>query len=552
MIGLDVDVLFGVMGDANLEYIARYIEAGGSYLSAAIEGGAVGMADGYARHAGRPGVVSVTHGPALTNAMTALVESVRARTALLLITGDTPSASPRHSQEFDIRGLARTAGAHYVRARSGSRIADELGSALDRCEVTRSPVVLDLCADVLDQDAAGQPVQPRPAGSCAPDEDALDRALGILASTRRPVVLGGRGARLAGAADAIATLAEHIGAPLATTLLAKDLFGGHAFDLGTFGTLSTEIASEVIARADCIVSFGASLNNHTTMDGSLLADKALIRCDIDAAATALHERADAVLVGDATLTAGTLYARLRDAVARREGLRTPTLDAQLRAHHPRVEYADASSPSAMDMREAIVILDELLPLPRQVVTDAGRFSRAVWHYLHVGRDGQFNHTTNFGSIGLGASVGLGAAIAHPEKLTVAVAGDGGMMMSLTSIQTAVLHHANMLFIVLNDSCYGAEYSKLAARGLDPEYSIMRWPEFADVARAFGAAGYVAATAAELRSAVASALSGTVPAVIDIKADADVDIRLARQPESGSSRIRPSMGGSVAGVGFEPT
>src|SRR5258705_8506861 len=115
--GNGVDPLFGLMGDANMQYVSGFQrDHAGRFVSAVSEGGAVLMADGYARmHGGsRPGVVSITHGPAVTNTVTALTEAARARTPLVLLTGDTPPVR-HHIQYVDIKAVVTPTGAEYRR-----------------------------------------------------------------------------------------------------------------------------------------------------------------------------------------------------------------------------------------------------------------------------------------------------------------------------------------------------------------------------------------------------------------------------------------------------
>jgi acetolactate synthase I/II/III large subunit len=142
-----IDTMFGLMGDANLFVAISYIEEhGGRFVPALDEGGAVSMADGFARTSGQIGVASVTHGPGVTNTLTALTEAVRARSHLVLLTGDTPSMTD-HLQRFDIRAAAALAGADYVRIAGPSTAAEQLWQALSTVAATSTPVVVDVPLD---------------------------------------------------------------------------------------------------------------------------------------------------------------------------------------------------------------------------------------------------------------------------------------------------------------------------------------------------------------------------------------------------------------------
>lgn len=516
---LGVDTVFGLMGDANMRYATDFLAAGGRFVKSVVDGASVGMADGYSRVTDRVGVATVTHGPGVTNSLTALTEAVRAGSRVLLLTGDAP-AQRDNRQRVDLRGLAGVAGADYRAAHTAGDVADEIGIAFSQVSARRRPLLLDLPSRLLDEPVDYRPpaLRPRPAQRPLPDGDALDEALGVIASARRPVVLAGRGAALSGATDALVAFADLLGAPLATTLLGRDQFRGHDFDLGVFGTLSHPVAIEAIAAADCVIAFGAGLNQYTTDRGALVRDRAVVQVDLEAAAIGRHAAVTAGLVADARAAAEAMLAQLAGVGLASSGLRTAALRERLAVRDPRTDFADRSTESTVDMRAAAIRLDELLPRDRIVVTDGGRFEHAVWPYLGVSRPTDFAHTVNFGSIGLGTAVALGAAAGRPDQLTVAAVGDGGGAMGLVEFITAVRHRLPVMVVVFNDGAYGAEHRKFLQWGIDPAYSLQEWPDFAEVARTFGGHGATVRTLGDLTGAVRRAVDGELPMLVDIRAD----------------------------------
>jgi thiamine pyrophosphate-dependent acetolactate synthase large subunit-like protein len=177
----------------------------------------------------------------------------------------------------------------------------------------------------------------------------------------------------------------------------------------------------------------------------------------------------------------------------------------------------------VDLRTVMVRIDEMLPPERSVVTDAGRFLLGPWRYLHVADPQCFVHTTNFASIGLGMGTAIGASVARPGQVTVAVTGDGGFMMHMAEFSTAVRYQLPLVVVVLNDSAYGAEYTGLKHYGFDPGLSFIDWPDFAPVAQALGGRGMTVRTLSDL-----DALAGLIedrggPILVDVKVDPAVDI-----------------------------
>jgi thiamine pyrophosphate-dependent acetolactate synthase large subunit-like protein len=521
-----VETMFGLMGDANMQYLVEFMAAvGGEFIGAVHESGAVTMADGYGRVTGRIGVASVTHGPGLTNTITALTEATRNRSRLLLITGETASGWNLSPQVFDIPAVIAPTGAGYERVYRADTLVADMDRAFRRIATEQRPVVLNIPFDLLNSETAGiDTAAPSmaPAGLMpAADASSIDRALGLAAGAKRPLVLAGRGAVAAGAGADLARLADILGAPLATTLLAKDYFRGHPRNLGICGTVATALAGAAIAEADCILAFGASLNKHTS--GATLAVKRVVHCDADPDRIGTYTRVDAAVLGDAKVVAAAMVASLSDGGFEGGGGWDPGLAERLAAHSPLDDFDDRSDGKTVDLRAAMVRLDQILPGQRSVVTDAGRFLLGPWRYLHVADPTCFVHTTNFASIGLGLGTAIGAAVGRPGQITVAVVGDGGFMMHMAEFTTAVRNRLPIVVVVLNDGAYGADYTSLQHYGLDPAYSLIDWPDFAPVAEALGARGATVRSVEDLDALADSIRDLHGPLLIDVKVDPSVYI-----------------------------
>src|SRR6201996_7353908 len=155
--------VFGVLGDANLYMMDSFQrQAGGRYYSFSHEAAGVLAAAGYARVTGKLGVATVTHGPALTNTVTALVDSVRAHTPLLLIAGDTAEGDVNTLQNIGQRAVAEAAGAGFVVVRSPDTFAADLAAAVGQAVAESRPVVLDVPINFQWQEVSYQAAPPAP------------------------------------------------------------------------------------------------------------------------------------------------------------------------------------------------------------------------------------------------------------------------------------------------------------------------------------------------------------------------------------------------------
>jgi len=512
-----VETIFGLMGDANLFMVDSFVrDCSGRFVPAAHEGSSVLMALAYTHVADKVGVATVTHGPALTNCMTALTEGARGHIPMVLLAGDTPVANPRHLQSIDQREVVKATGAGFEQMRTPETVAMDVARAFYRAQVERRPIVLNMPADFMWREAAHTPsvldVFTAPGGVA--EGEILDNAIGMIASARRPLILAGAGA--VKAREEIVKLADRLEAHLATTLKAKGLFKDHPYNIDIFGTLSTPAAYELIAQSDCIICFGASLHDFTTDQGKLMKDKRIVQIDVTPTAIGGGLHPDAALVADAGLTAETILYWLNEAEIPASGF-TRDLDIAKLTEHP--IGPNKTAEGCVNYIHALERLEEVLPKDRLLVTDGGRFMTEVWVRLSVQGPKSFVATTNFGSIGIGLQEAIGAGVAAPEKPVVMFTGDGGFMMGgINEFNTAVRLGLDLIVIVANDSAYGAEHIQFIDRKMDPSLTEFHWPSFAEIGASLGGQGYTVRNNAELEEALAAIPNRTGPMMIELKLD----------------------------------
>ncbi len=521
-----VDTVFAVLGDGNLfigENLAR--EHGVNLVAATHEGNAVLMAQGWAKATGRLGVATVTHGPGLTNTFTALVEGVKNETPILLVAGDTPVDQEQHLQNLDQYALVAATGAGFQPVRNAETIAEDVSTAVRRAHAEHRPIVVNIPLNLEWDDVEYQPrpdLTP-PAIRLAPDPDQLDAAMGVVASAVRPVIVAGRGAVKSGARDVLVQLGDALGAPLSVSLLATGFFRDEPFDLGIHGTLSHPVAAETLASADCLIVFGAGLNYFTTGNQMMLAGKRVVHVDLDPTHIDRYAPVAVGVVGDAKVVAEAMIEMLVAAEHAPSGFRTSDLQQRLEEFDPATTFDDKSYDGAVDPRTLTRRLDEGLPEQRQVVIDGGRFMFDALT-LSVPEPQDFFTSHAFGSIGLGTSTAIGVAVARPDHPTVFCVGDGGLMMGgLTELSTAAHLGLDLIVVVYNDSCYGAEHIQLVSKGLDPTASLHDWPDFCAVADSMGFDTAKIGSLDDIDAAMAVVEQRTsgVPVLIEASIDADV-------------------------------
>ena len=523
---LGVDAVFGLLGSGNLALTNALRDAGARFWSARHETGAMCMADGYARVSGRLAACTVHQGPGLTNAITGLTEAAKSRTPVVLLAADTPSAALRSNFRIDQGGLVEAVGAVAERVHGPATALADVARAVRRARVERRAVVLMVPLDVQAMECPNGGAPPTGGLELAPPQPAAEsvRALAdLLADARRPAILAGRGAVLSGAGPALRRLGELTGAVLATSAVANGLFAGDPFEVGIAGGFSSPAAAQLLAEADVVVALGAALNQWTTRHGTLIAPGARVtQVDIDAEAIGAHRAVEAGVVGDARATADALVAALEERGAGGRGRRTPELAAAIRAGRWRdVPYEASTAAGVLDPRTLSIALDDLLPAERTVVVDSGAFMGWPAMYLRVPDAAGFVFPQAFQCVGLGLGNAIGAAIARPDRLTVAAVGDGGALMALSELETLARLAPRMLVVIYDDAAYGAEVHHFRPLGQAVDLAQFPDTDFAALAEGAGCRGLTVRRTEDLEGARNWLAAPDRPLVLDAKVDPDV-------------------------------
>lgn len=494
-----VDHVFGVMGNGNAAFLDALHATRTSYTAVRHEAGGVVAADACFRASGRLAAATATYGAGFTNTLTALAEAVQARIPLLLIVGDGPTSGPR-PWDVDQIALASAVGARtYTVGRTDAATTTVI--AIEHALTYRVPTVLAIPYDVATRDAgalhdAPAPVLPAPLRPSSPFAvQAIADLARELAGASRPFLLAGRGAWLAGAGDALGALADATGAITATTALGRGVFPDTGHDLGVTGGFGAEAAMALVREADVAVVFGASLNQFTMRFGELFAPGTRV-VQVDVAPAATHAHVGAFIRGDAAVVARTLVDELGVLDAEPSGWRESVELAPLRAHDAGTGVA---VDGRLDPRSVAARIGELLPADRVVVSDGGHFIGWANMYWPVASpDRMLMVGTAFQSIGLGFASVPGAAAAKPDATIVLTTGDGGSLMALADLETAVRAAGGRgVAVVWNDAAYGAEVHLYGLQGYAEPPMLIPETDFAALAAAVGAEGVLVRELADL-------------------------------------------------------
>ncbi len=476
-----IEVVFGLLGSGNLTVTNALRDGGARFVAARHEGGAICMADGYGRVSGKLAAVSVHQGPGLTNTITGLTEAAKSRTPVLVLAADTPAAALRSNFRIDQTGLVEAVGAVAERVHGADTAMADVARAVRRARVERRAVVLMLPLDVQAQEAE---LAPAPAGpdltATRPSERSVEAAAARLRAAERPAIIAGRGAVLADAGPSLRRLGELTGAVLATSAVANGLFTGDVYEVGIAGGFSSPTAARLLSESDLVIAFGAALNQWTSRHGTLI-NADVVQVDRDEEAIGAHRPVALGIVGDARETAEALIAALDGHASPR---RTPQLAAEIEAGAWRnVPYEE--SRMHVDPRTLSIALDDLLPAERIVVVDSGHFMGWPSMYLRVPDAAGFVFPQAFQCVGLGLGNAIGAAIARPDRLTVAALGDGSALLALPEFETLGRLQLPLLVVIYDDAAYGAEVHHFRPMGQAVDLAQFPDTHFVGLARAAG-------------------------------------------------------------------
>jgi thiamine pyrophosphate-dependent acetolactate synthase large subunit-like protein len=319
----------------------------------------------------------------------------------------------------------------------------------------------------------------------------------------------------------IQRLAQRIGAIIVPTLHAKGVLGDDEYYAGIAGLFSTRTLMQLAEEADCVIAFGTSMNNYAVQvrGKSLFPNARVVHVDIAPhLMTGTGAAAECYIQGDALTTAAELDDRLAAKGVAKEGFRTSAVRRALldAARDPTECEID---PGTVDPRDAARTLDERLPSNVGLVVGDGHFMSFPIMLMKKRRDVHV-FSTAFGSIGQGLATGIGAAVATRGPI-LCVEGDGGALQNIQELDTAHRLGLKLLYVVMNDQAYAAEYHKLKVKKLDAALAAVPSPDFGAVARGFGCRGCIARNVEEIAAAVETFMTGEGPMVVDVRVSRNV-------------------------------
>ncbi len=527
----DVDLAFGVPGESYLDVLDALHDSQIRFIINRQEGGAAFMAEAYGKMTGKPGICFVTRGPGATNASIGVHTAFQDSTPMILFIGQVGNdfIDREAFQEIDYRRMFGQMAKWVTQIDRADRIPEYIARAFQVATSGRpGPVVLALPEDMLTSKAETmdtaryQPVQAAPTGG------QMAHLRTLLAGAQRPLVLLGGGGWSDTACAQLRTFAQANHLPVACSFRFQDLFDNHHDHyIGDVGIgINPKLAARV-KNADLILAIGPRLGEMTTSGYTLLSSPVPKQQLVH-----VHSSAEELgSVYQATLMINSGMVQFMEALAQMEPVNSSAWQhtvAEARAEFDAYQaqppiFKDGTAP--LDLWQVVQEIKSALPRDTMITNGAGNYaSWAHRFFRYAGKRTQLAPTN--GAMGYGVPAGIAAKIIDPAKTVITFSGDGDYMMNGQELATAVQYKAGVIIIVFNNQMYGTirmhQERDYPGRVSGTE---LHNPDFALLARAYGAHGEVVTTTAEFAPALARAHAHTrehkLPAIIELRYDGNL-------------------------------
>ena len=518
----EVDTVFGYPGGTILNiYDALYKHQNEiTHILTSHEQGASHAADGYARATGKVGVCLATSGPGATNLVTGIATANLDSIPMVAITCNVAVnlLGKDSFQEIDILGVTMSITKYNFIVKDVTKLAGVLRRAFTIAKSGRpGPVLVDITKDVTAAECEYEYKKPEEVKRESSDitEEDLEKALGMIRSSKKPFIFVGGGAVAAEASDELHAFAHKIQAPVADSLMGKGAFDGtDELYTGMIGMHGTKTSNFGVAECDLLIVVGARFSDRVVGDASRFASHAkILQLDVDPAEINKNIKTDASVIGDVKVILRRLNARL-----------DPINHDQWIAHVERLKdmYPLRYNKEVLTGPYIMEKIYEVTKGEAIITTDVGQHQMWAAQYYKYKRPRQLLTSGGLGTMGYGLGAAIGAKMGCRDKLVINIGGDGCFRMNMNEIATATRYNIPIIQIVFNNHVLGMvrQWQTLFYGMRYSQTNLNDQVDFVKVAEGLGAKAYRITTKEEVEPTLLEAISLNVPVVIDCQIGTD--------------------------------
>ncbi len=550
-----VDVMFGIPGGAILPAYDPIFSSSIRHILVRHEQGAGHAATGYAQVTGRVGVCIATSGPGATNLVTPLADAAMDSVPVVAITGQVPSVAIGTDafQEADIRGITMPFAKHNYLVTNPADISRAIAEAFHIASTGRpGPVLVDIAKDALQAMTDFKyPTSVNLAGykpKSVPDNQSILDAAALITQSNKPVFYVGGGVIKANASRELLELAQLLGAPVVTTLMARGAFpDSHPLNLGMPGMHGTVAAVTALQKADLLITLGARFDDRVTGKLSTFAVNAkIIHADIDPAEIGKNRFADVAVLGDLKNSISALIPALKTAFAKNQPDLAPWLHQMnsLRAAYP-LGY-DKPNDGSLSPQYVIERLGKISGPEAIFAAGVGQHQMWASQFVSYENPRTWLNSGGLGTMGYAVPAAMGAKVGAPDTTVWAIDGDGCFQMTNQELVTCALNNIPIKVAIINNESLGMvrQWQTLFYEGRYSNTNLesKRVPNFPMLAEAMGCVGLSCEREEDVDATIEKAMEiNDQPVVIDFRVHRDAmvwpmvaagtsndDIKIARE------------------------
>jgi acetolactate synthase-1/2/3 large subunit len=526
--------MFGIPGGAILPAYDPIFDSKIRHILVRHEQGAGHAATGYAQVTGRVGVCIATSGPGATNLVTPLADAAMDSVPVVAITGQVPSLAIGTDafQEADIRGITMPFAKHNYLVTDPAEIPRAIAEAFHIASTGRpGPVLVDIAKDALQKMTDfNYPTSVNLKGyqpKVEPNAQAIADAAALISQSSKPVFYVGGGVIKANAHRELLEIANLLGAPVVTTLMARGAFpDSHPLHLGMPGMHGTVAAVTALQKADLLITLGARFDDRVTGKLSTFAVNAkVIHCDVDPAEIHKNRFADVPVIGDVKHTLQALIPALKAALAKNQ----PDLSAWLRQMNSlKSSYPlgyDQPSDGSLSPQYVIERLGKISGPNAIFTSGVGQHQMWAAQFISYENPRTWLNSGGLGTMGYAVPAAMGAKVGAPDTTVWAIDGDGCFQMTNQELVTCALNNIPVKIAIINNESLGMvrQWQTLFYEGRYSNTSLesKRVPNFPMLAEAMGCVGLSCERPEDVDATIEKAMSiNDQPVVVDFRVHRD--------------------------------
>jgi acetolactate synthase-1/2/3 large subunit len=535
--------IFGLCGHTNIAFLSALEKSEIRFINVRHEQIAAHAADGYARVTGKAAVVLSHLGPGMTNAATGVANAALDCIPMVVIAGDVPShyygKHPHQEVNLHADGAQWEIYRPFVkrawRVERPELLPEIMEKAFQLAESGQpGPVLVDVPMDIFSKEIdvalfERQSYNTKELKKPAIDEVTAGEIIDRLTAAKRPIIFAGGGVILAGAANELRRLVDLLSLPVAHSLMGKGaLPDDHPFTLGMTGFWGTQYINDSCRKADLILALGTRFKEadssswypEYTFD---IPKTKVIQIDIEASEIGRNYPVEIGVVADLKQALSVLCRvaanRLPGGIQRQEVEKT--ISAERKAFKLKNVAMEQSDAFPMMPERILAEVREVLPRDAIITTDVGWNKNGVGQQFPIYTPGSILIPGGFATMGFGGPAAIGAKIAAPGKVVIALIGDGGFGQNPAQLATANHEDVAVIWLIMNNNAFGtiaglekAHYKTTFGTVFEKEGKSTS-PDYAAIARAYGIEGIRINSAAEFKPALEKAIAMNKPVVLDV-------------------------------------